>query len=355
MRHVVIMAGGSGQRFWPLSRESYPKQFLTLYGNRSLLQYSYQRARHIVPPHNIYISTRSGLETTIRKQIPSLGKDRLIVEPVGRDTGPSIALTCLWIMRKDPEATVMLLPADHYINPTNRFTETAKHALRLAEKTNSIVIVGIRPTIPSTAYGYIQCDLTGGKKATYEHPVLSFREKPDLATAKQYLMEGNYFWNSGIFVAKASVMMEQIQDHAPEIFKLARLLLDLPVSRFRARLKTVFSKMPKISFDYAVMEKSKSVVMVEAKFEWNDLGSWSSLDELPGLLKDENILMGKVLPLGSKGNIVSVGKKLAVLIDVKDLVVALTDDALLVCHKESAQKVKQAVMSLKKGKYASYV
>lgn len=353
MHCVVIMAGGSGQRFWPMSREAYPKQFLTLYGNRSLLQYSYQRARRIVRPENIYISTRLGLECAIRKQIPRLSKDNLIVEPAGRDTAPSIMLSCIWVMRRAPEATMMFMPADHYVTPTDRFAETATKALLLAEKSNDIVIIGITPTSPSTGYGYIQCNLTSQRKRLLSYPVLSFKEKPNLATAERYLREGNYFWNSGIFVAKTSTMVEQIQNHAPRISNLARPLLGLSEPIFHARLSRIFRRMPKVSLDYAVMEKSKNVAMIPAEFRWNDLGSWSSLDELPHLRKERNVSLGPFLALGSDGNIISTGQKLAVLVDVKDLVVALTDDALLVCHKNSAQKIKQVVTSLKRTKHAS--
>jgi len=353
MRHVVIMAGGSGRRFWPVSREAYPKQFLTLYGNRSLLQYTYQRARCVVHPRNICVSTRSGLDGIIRKQIPTLGKEELILEPVGRDTAPSIALSCAWIMKRDPEATVMFLPADHYISPASEFARTAARALSLAERTSSIVTIGLYPTFPSTGYGYIQCDLKHVKRSS-PYPVLSFREKPDLATAKRYLKEGNYFWNSGIFVAKAIVMIEQFRNYAPQIFKLAKDLVALPRSAFRRKLRTRFYKMPKVSFDYAVMEKSRNVIMVPAKFKWNDLGSWSSLDQLPHLRKERNVSIGQILVFGSERNIVCSRQKLTVLIDVKNLVVAVADEAVLVCHKDSAQKVKEAVTFLRQGRHASY-
>jgi len=354
MRHVVIMAGGLGRRFWPASRESYPKQFLTLWGDRSLLQYAYHRALRVVHRRNIWISTRCGLESIIRRQIPALSKDRIIIEPVGRDTAPSIALSCSWIMRRDPEAIVMFLPADHYISPTRRFAMTAARAFHLAERTRCIVTIGIHPTCPSTGYGYIQFDLSREARKQSMYSVLSFREKPDFSTARRYLKEGNYFWNSGIFIAKANLMMEQLQKHAPRIFKLAESLLALPRSSFRGRLKTTFHKMPKVSFDYAVMEKSTNVVMVPAEFEWNDLGSWSSLDQLPHLRKQRNVSIGPVVTFDSEGNVVSSGQKLVVLIDVRNLVVAVADDAVLVCHKESAQRVKEAVSLLRQRRYALY-
>jgi mannose-1-phosphate guanylyltransferase len=354
MRCVIVMAGGSGQRFWPASRETYPKQFLTLYGNRSLLQYSYQRAKQITDPKCVYVSTRSGLESPIRKQLLSLRKDRLIVEPIGRDTAPSILLSCMWIQRRIPDATVMFLPADHYVSPTERFVRTAAKALSLAERTSSIIIIGITPSFSSTGYGYIQCD-RGQRERRSPFSVLSFREKPDLKTAERYLKEGNYYWNSGIFAAKANVMMDQIRDHAPKIFKLAQPLFGLPESTFRAKLPRVFRDMPKISLDYAVMEKSKDVLMIPAEFEWNDLGCWASLEDLPYLRKGKNVSSGPLLSYDSQGNIVSAGERLVTLVDVENLVVALTEDALLICRKDSAQKVKQVVTSLKQGKHSSYV
>ena len=354
MRHVVIMAGGSGRRFWPASTEAYPKQFLTLWGDRSLLQYAYHRACRVVDPRSIWISTRSGLESIIKKQLPILSKDRVIIEPVGRDTAPSIALSCSWIMKRDPEATVMFLPADHYINPTSRFAMTAARALHLAERTSCVVTIGIHPSHPSTGYGYIQCDLGRKARKPSAYSVLSFTEKPDYATAKRYLKEGNYFWNSGIFIAKASALMEQLQKYAPRIFKLADNLLTLPSLSFQRKLKAMFQKMPKVSFDYAVMEKSTNVIMVPAEFEWNDLGSWSSLDQLPHLQKRRNVLIGPVVAFDSEGNIVSSSQKLVVLIDVRNLVVAVAHGAVLVCRKESAQRVKEAVDFLRRRRYAVY-
>ena len=354
MRHVVIMAGGSGRRFWPVSREAYPKQFLVLYGNRTLLQHTYHRAQRVVAQRNIWISTRSGLETVIRNQVPILGKDRLIIEPVGRDTAPSIALSCSWIMRADPKATIMFLPADHYVSPTRRFAETALAALSLAEKTDSIVTIGIQPTFPSTGYGYIECDMKHVSEGFGVHPVLRFKEKPDLPTARRYLKRRRYFWNSGIFIARASVLMEELEKYAPRIFALTKGLMGLTRSALQKRVKATFRRMPKISFDYAVMERSKVTLMVPTRFSWNDLGSWSSLEQLTRLRKERNVSLGRVLTLGSDGNIVSSREKLTVLIDVKDLVVAVADEAVLVCDKHSAEKVKDAVVYLRKGRHVAY-
>jgi len=300
------------------------------------------------------VSTRSKLESIIQEQIPNLGRANLIVEPVGRDTAPSIMLSCIWILRKNPGATVMFLPADHYVSPTERFVETSIDALLLAERTDNIVIIGITPTYPATGYGYIQSDSSPNKKRS-SYSVLSFREKPDAKTAERYLKKGNFFWNSGIFVAKAEIMMEQIREHAPQIYRIAKPLLDLPEAKFRRELTRVFTKMPKISLDYAVMEKSKNVTVIPARFEWNDLGSWSSLEELPHLRKGKNVSSGPVFSVGSEGNIVSAGRRLVTLVDVKDLVIALANDAVLVCRKGSSQKVKEVVGSLKQGRYASHI
>jgi len=353
VRHIVIMAGGSGRRFWPLSRETYPKQFLTLFGDRSLLQCTYDRARRVVDRRRIWISTRAGLEAVIGEQIPRLDKYRMIVEPVGRDTAPSIALSCARIMREDREAVIMFLPADHFVSPESKFVKTSSRAFSVAEAADCIVTIGIMPTYPSTGYGYIHCDPRRTRKRMLAYFVSSFKEKPDLATAKRYLEEGNYYWNSGIFVAKASVMMKQLQKHSRRIFRLAEELLSSSRSAFQSRLKEAFHRMPKVSLDYAVMEKSTNVVMIPADFEWNDLGSWSSLGQLPNLRKKRNVSIGQALLLNSEGNITYSGRKLAVLIDVNDLVVATAGDAVLVCRKESAQKVKEAVDLLRK-RYPSY-
>jgi len=262
-------------------------------------------------------------------------------------------LSCVWIQKRVPDAVVAFLPADHYVNPAKRFVKTVTKALSFAERTDTVVVIGITPTYPSTGYGYIQCDCASGKKRQ-PHPVLSFKEKPNMKTAERYLEEGSYYWNSGIFVTKTDVMMEQIGSHAQEIFQLIQPLLSFPESKFRASLTAAFRKMPRVSLDYAVMEKSRDVVMIPGEFEWNDLGSWSSLSELPHVRKEKNVSSGPVLSFDSQGNIVSAGQRLVTLVDVKNLIVALTDDALLVWHKDSAQKVKQVLLSLKRGKYASH-
>jgi len=300
------------------------------------------------------VSTRSKLESIIQDQIPNLGRDNLIVEPVGKDTAPSIMLSCIWIARKNPSATVMFLPADHYVSPTKRFVETSIDALLLAERTDNIVIMGITPTYPATGYGYIQSDFSPDKKRS-SYSVLSFREKPDAKTAERYLKKGNYFWNSGIFVARIKVMMEQIREHAPQIYRIAQPLLDIPDERFRRELTRVFAKMPKISLDYAVMERSRNVTVIPARFAWNDLGSWSSLEELPHLRRGKNVSSGPVFSVSSEGNIVSAGRRLVTLVDVRDLVIALANDAVLVCRKGSSQKVKEVVRSLKQGRHSSHI
>ena len=263
-------------------------------------------------------------------------------------------LSCIWIARKNPSATVMFLPADHYVIPTNRFVETSIDALLLAERTDNIVIMGITPTYPATGYGYIQSDFSPDKKRS-SYSVLSFREKPDAKTAERYLKKGNYFWNSGIFVARIKVMMEQIREHAPQIYRIAQPLLDIPDERFRRELTRVFAKMPKISLDYAVMERSRNVTVIPARFAWNDLGSWSSLEELPHLRRGKNVSSGPVFSVSSEGNIVSAGRRLVTLVDVRDLVIALANDAVLVCRKGSSQKVKEVVRSLKQGRHSSHI
>ncbi len=339
MAFIVVMAGGSGTRFWPRSRQSRPKQFLVLTGKTSLLQRTYATALKIVARDHVYISTASKHSKLVMRQIPSVSKNRMMIEPVGRDTGPSVALSCMILSRIAGEDIVVFLPADHWITPESAFILAIRQAIMIAERSNKIVTIGIPPTHPSTAYGYIHFGERACDRKARE--VLQFSEKPDKKTATRYVSTGQYYWNSGIFVTRISVMLREISLHAPDIYDQIVQLRDTSRSQFNRKLCRVFPQVCKISIDYAVMEKTANVVVVPASFKWDDLGSWDSIAKLLPKRSGDNYSPGSIISIDSCGNIIMNEGKLTALVGVKDLVLVEDKDTLLVCNRHDAQKVKQ--------------
>ncbi len=339
MVFVVVMAGGSGTRFWPRSRQDRPKQFLILGGKNSLLQKTYAIASKITDRDHVYVSTTSKYSRLVMRQIPAISKNRLILEPVGRDTGPSVALSCMILSKIAMDDVAVFLPADHSVTPESVFIQTVKQTAKIAERSNRVITIGIPPTYPSTAYGYIQF----GKPVRGEQvrEVRRFSEKPDQETAKRYVSSGQYYWNAGIFVSKISVLLREISLYAPHIYSPIAGLRDTPRSQFNQMLSRVFSQIRKISIDYAVMEKTANIATVPAAFEWDDLGSWNSVAKLLPEKEGNNRSSGKIVAINSDGNIVMNEDRLTALIGVNDLIIVEDKDALLICSKSHAQKVKQ--------------
>lgn len=353
MSYIVIMAGGSGTRFWPRSRRARPKQFLSFGEGDSLLQRTYKLACKIVRPECVYISTLDIHLKLVKKQIPEVQSDRLILEPVGRDTGPSIALSSLVLSRVKSNAVVAFLPADHYISPERSFAKTIRRAQEVAERTDRILTVGIPPTYPSIGYGYIHFgDAIPNEKARI---VLDFTEKPDLKKAKWYLKSGRYYWNSGIFISKVEVLINEILVHAPGIYRNLTRLANAPANNFRRVLRQSYAALPKISIDYAVMEKTDRIATIPATFQWSDLGSWDSIMMLLPKRSAGNYSNGSIITIESHDNIVVNENKLTALIGVNDVVVVEEKDALLICHKDDLQRVKQLVNLLNRRRMKSYL
>jgi len=312
MIHTVILAGGSGTRFWPLSRENKPKQLLKLFSNKTLLEETIDRS--LLFSDEVHISTGKNLEAPIN----DLGTGcKLIIEPCRRDTAAAIGL-CM--TKFNDEDTIIFTPSDAYIKEADKFAETIKKSIELAQ--SAITVIGITPNRPATAYGYLEVDGT---------KVNSFREKPDEETAKRYVNEG-YLWNAGIFVVKVSVLRSLFEEFEPEISaKLNKI-------KKTGDVDNIFPTIKKISFDYAIMEKANEVNFVPANFYWNDVGSFDAVGEVIG--GENTTINGEIQTLDSTGNIVY-SKKRITLIDCEDLVIIDTDDELLVCPKSSVQKIKR--------------
>jgi mannose-1-phosphate guanylyltransferase len=351
----LIMAGGRGTRFWPRSRAANAKQVLRLTGELSLIQETVERLKPLIPPERIWIITNDLLRKEIIRQLPQVPANQIIAEPAARNTAPCIGLAAEILSRIDPNAIMGVFPADHLVTKPKRFLQIVKAAFQSAEK-DQLTVVGVQPRWPETGYGYIEFPkgTTGSLVAT---PVKSFREKPDLATAKKYVKTGRFFWNSGMFFWKTSVILDALRRYQP---KTATLLSGLPnfgSSKFNKALQQVFPKCESISIDYAVIEKAAmteraTVTGIAADdFGWNDLGSWNAVYDVMGKDAADNATRGDVLIVNGKGNYVettNVGGRVVALVGVENLVVVDTPDALLVVPRDRAQDVGQIVKLLEK-------
>lgn len=343
------MAGGSGVRFWPLSRKSTPKHLLRLFSDHTLVEETVRRVEAVVPRERIFVLTNPEQLEATRAAVSFLPSDQIVAEPVSRDTAPACALGTALVRSRNPQAVVAFLPADHMIRDTATFARQLREAAALAQERNDIVIFGIHPTYPATSFGYLQLGtrLPHPSARTTFGAVDHFVEKPDRATAESYLAKGNYLWNAGMFFWKSEVFHREAQAHCPA---LAQFIDHFPPDSAAATVYITeqFPKLPKISIDYAIMEKAKSVIAGRSEFDWDDVGSWTALpNHLP---PDDagNTIRGPVLLHESTHNIVYAQKRLIALCGVKDLVVVETEDALLVCHRDEAQNLKALHQKLPK-------
>jgi mannose-1-phosphate guanylyltransferase/mannose-6-phosphate isomerase len=339
MIYAVILAGGVGSRFWPFSRELEPKQLMKIVGETSLLQATVERVRGMITPSNIYVITNNIYFYEVKAQLARFGipDDNIILEPQGKNTAPAVGLAAKLIAHTDPEAMLVVLPADHHIKGLAEFRHTLKQAIQAASE-GLLVTIGIKPANPSTGYGYIKVK---GKKAIV-YSVERFFEKPSLKDAEKYIKSKDFYWNSGMFVWKAGVFLSEVKRYLPGLY---RLLNSIHVLK---DIERVWPKIKAISIDYGIMERSKKIALVPAKFYWTDLGSWDSLEEFFPKDKSGNILSPDTLAMDCKGvGVFSRGNRLICAVGAKDLVVADTPDALLVCDRNRTQEVKNLVAMLK--------
>lgn len=338
----IILAGGSGSRLWPLSRELYPKQLLSLNSETSLLQATFERLKTFIPPENIISITNVKHSPNVQLQLENISDNiQVLSEPTSKNTAPAIAVATKYIMEKDDDPVILVVPSDHLIKNTKKFAETVANGEALAQN-GYIVTFGIEPEYPETGYGYInilkQPILNGFK-------VKEFVEKPDIKTAKKYLEAKTYFWNSGIFMFKASTLLEELKKFAPEIFDIAQ---EIDFSKSNQIEYNIFNKMPNISVDYAVMEKSDKIALVKLESDWNDLGSWQAIYDTSAKDKNNNVIVGHVLDEDSQNSLVYASSKLVATIGLKNIVLVETEDAILACDKDRTQEVKKVFDTLKK-------
>lgn len=339
----LILAGGSGSRLWPLSRELYPKQLLNIQNTESLLQETFLRLRECMPAENIVSITGVKHSPNVRFQLSSIIDNPIVLsEPIAKNTAPAIILSAKYISEKDNgDPMILVVPADHMVKDLKGFSETVKEAEKIAEQ-GYIVTFGIKPTYAETGFGYVNVSdirIENGFK------VNKFVEKPNEDLAKKYVADKKYFWNGGMFMFKASVLLEEAKKCAPEIYNLLERF-DFTKSSEIPFMD--FDKMPNISIDYAVMEKSDKIALVPLKSDWNDLGSWKSIYDVSEKDKDGNVKIGHVLDEGSRNSFVYSSSKLVATIGLEDVVVVETEDAVLACKSEKAQEVKKIFDTLKK-------
>ncbi|MEE9566332.1 MAG: sugar phosphate nucleotidyltransferase [Desulfobacteria bacterium] len=347
---VVIMAGGAGTRFWPLSTEERPKQFLDLFGDRTLLQKSFDRVSSLVPPERILVLTNAAFVSIVKEQLPHVPVENIIGEPTRRDTAAAVALAAVLCRRRFGNPVIATLTADHLIEPVDLFQETLLSAARRAANDNALYTFGIEPTYPATGYGYLERGLQIADDDGIEHfHLVRFKEKPDLETARQYVESGRFYWNSGMFVWTADAILKEIETHLPNH---AKALFDAvafdKTPQWNHALKAAFESLHAVSIDFAVMEKAQNVCCVASKFSWRDVGGWLALRSC--LPEDEtgNYCRGKTLTLDATDNLVFCEdpEDTTVLIGVKDLVIVRAGPLTLITHKDRAEDLKKLVQTM---------
>ena len=345
--YVAIMAGGVGSRFWPGSREAYPKQFLDMLGvGKSLLRLTFERFLPIAPASHIFIVTNAAYRDLILEQIPEISDNQILSEPSRNNTAPCVAWTAFKLAALDPEANLVIAPSDHIVLKEEAFLEKIQTALDFSATHDALLTLGIQPSRPDTGYGYIQM---GNETAAGIFKVKRFTEKPDFTTAQEFVSSGNYLWNAGIFVWRTSSILRAYQTLAPDIFNIlekGRNLYNTPDEQ--AFINDAYPNTPNISVDFAIMENAQNVYTLPAEFGWSDLGTWASLHaEYP---KDENgnALQGNVIALDTHDTLVRIPEgKIAVVKDLHDYIIVDTPDALLIYPKSKEQEVKKVTALVK--------
>jgi len=341
--YAVILAGGSGERFWPLSTKARPKQFISLFGGRPLLSLAIERLQGLIPPERIFIVTADRLVTSTVEAARNVPRANIIGEPCKRDTAPAIAVACGLVRRCDPLGVVCILTADQIMSDVETFRTTLSDSVQVAASDDVIVTIGIHPTYPATGFGYIEAgDALETRTVTLFHKAKRFVEKPDAYTAARYVESGHYYWNAGMFIWRTGTMQAALAAHAPDLAKVSDDVAKASSSEaLDAVLQRTYPSLRAISIDYAVMEHVQNIVMARGAFGWDDVGSWPSLTGHFSADSDGNVVVGSCEQIESNSNIVVSENRLTALIGVSGLVVVQSENATLICPKDRAEEVKK--------------
>jgi mannose-1-phosphate guanylyltransferase len=343
------MAGGSGTRFWPLSRRKHPKQLLELFGHGTLLEQTVARLRPLISPERIYIYTNELVWREVCRRLPQIPRAQIVAEPASRNTAPTLGVAAHEILRRDPQGLMVVLPADHTITKSAEFLRVLRAGCETADKAGRSVVIGLKPTRPDTGFGYVRVSAPEERVAGQEiYRVEKFTEKPPLTLARRYIASGHYLWNGGMFIWQASTLLENFAKYQPHMADQLAHLAEAGGVRSAKAFRRLFPQFEKISIDYAIMEKISDIHAVAADIGWNDVGSWSVVYDLSAKDDEANVRPEHSLCLESCGNMIVAKRSFVVTVGIQDLVIVETDDALLVCRRERSQDVGKAVQALEK-------
>ncbi|TBV25362.1 MULTISPECIES: mannose-1-phosphate guanylyltransferase [Flavobacteriaceae] len=353
--YAILMAGGVGSRFWPVSTQEYPKQFHDMLGTGdTLIQKTFNRLSELIPKENIFILTNERYNDLVFQQLPDVTKRQVVLEPAMRNTAPCILYASLKIQKENPDAVMIVAPSDHWIEDENAFTQNVKQTFEFCEQNDALMTLGIQPTFPNTGYGYIEFDKSSNQDIK---PVNQFREKPDYETAKSFIAQGNFLWNAGIFMWSAKSVIKAFKSNQPELYSL----FETGIEAYNTDLEDGFiqenyAKAENISVDYAIMEKSENVFVLPATFDWNDLGTWGSLyDKLDKDSDNNAVVNAKTLTEDATGNMIRSKKDKIVVVDgLKDYIIVDKDEVLLIFPKAKEQDIKKVLQNVKEKFGESY-
>lgn len=344
--YAIIMAGGVGSRFWPRSTKKTPKQLLRIIGDRTLIQDTVKRLEGIIESDRIFIVTNTLQRAEVEKQLKNIPPENIIIEPFGRNTAACIGLASIVIKKKDRDAVTVVLPSDHIIHDTEEFHRAIGRAADFADESDGLVTIGINPTKPETGFGYIQIDDREVRENIFR--VYTFAEKPNYATAIRFIESGDFLWNSGIFIWKAEVILNEIKNLMPDLYEgLVKIEAGHGKDGFDDLLSNIYGQFRKVSIDYGIMEKSKRVYLTKGSFRWTDVGSWEEVYTMSEKDNDGNVLNGLIYTDMVIDSFIHSEEKFTAVIGVDNLVIVNTNDALLVCRKDKSQEVKKIVDYLK--------
>ncbi|MDO5985942.1 mannose-1-phosphate guanylyltransferase [Flavivirga amylovorans] len=346
--YAILMAGGVGSRFWPVSTQDFPKQFHDMLGSGdTLIQKTFHRLAKLIPEENIFILTNERYNDLVFEQLPSVTKRQVVLEPAMRNTAPCILYASLKIQKENPNAVMIVAPSDHWIEDENAFTNNVKQAFYFCSENNALMTLGIQPTFPNTGYGYIEYDKTSTEEIK---PVNQFKEKPVYEIAKQYIEQGNFLWNAGIFMWSVQSVIEAFKSNQPELFTLFENGKDAYNTDLEEDfIRNNYGKAENISVDYAIMEKSSNVYVIAAEFDWNDLGTWGSLyDKLDKDTSKNAVVNARTLSEDASGNMIRTKSNKIVVVDgLKDYIIVDKDEVLLIFPKTKEQDIKKVLQKVK--------